>query len=122
MEETEADTVEVAEAGIQASVAVEVGVEETTVVVVVVVDQAAEISEEVVETIEVEEAVTEASTVVEVEGVAAAVVLGNREGTCSFLTIFSSNLIQNTAYSPKTSRQLWTLGLQTSLKMSLSPA
>ena len=90
VEETEADTVVVAEAEIQATVVVEVGAEEITVAVVVVV---VEISEEVAEILEVEEAVTEASTVVVVEGVAGAVVLGNREGTWSFLSMFLSNLI-----------------------------
>lgn len=73
-------SVEVAEAGIQASVVVEAGVETSVAVV------AAEgVTLGVVETSEVEGAVT----VAEVEGVAGVVVLGNREGTWSFLVHFT---------------------------------
>ena len=71
--ETEEDSVEVAEAGIQGSVVVEVGAEE--------------ILEEVVETSEVE-GVAEGILEVEVE-----VGLGNREGTWPLLSILPSNLI-----------------------------
>ena len=122
MEETEVevDSAEVAEAVTQVSVVVEVGAEVTSVAVAVVVVEAAEISEVAVGTLEVE--VEEALTAVEVVGVAVGVALGNREGTWFFLSIFPSNLIQNTVYSLKMSRQLWTLGLQTSLKMNLSSA
>jgi len=117
VEETGVDSVEVAEAGIQVSVAVEVGVE-VEATSVAAAEAAVEISEGVVETLEVEEAVTGASTVVEVEGVAGAVVLGNREGARSFFFIFPPNHTRNTEYLPKTSRRLWMPGLQTSLKMS----
>lgn len=90
VEETEVDSAEVAGAVTQVSVVVEVEVEETFVAVVV---EVVGISEAAVETLEVEAAVTEASTAVEVGEVAVAAVLGNREGTWSFLSIFPSNLI-----------------------------
>lgn len=76
-----------------------VGVEETGVgivevvevgVAVVVVSTEAVVILEVAETSEAEEA--EASTVVEVEGVVEVAVLGNREGTWPFLSIFPLTL------------------------------
>ena len=96
VEETGVGIVEVVEVGVAVVV---VSTEAVVILEVAETSEAEEaeaspvvevILEEVAETLEVEE--VEASTVVEVEGVVEVAVLGNREGTWPFLSIFPLTL------------------------------